>query len=135
VFVQDTDAVIRWCDLALVKSGTVTMQVAKQSKPMVVFYKKSNPLFFLMARTVLSTKVFSLPNVLARRRIVPEFIPHFGGASAIVRAAEELLSDPAKAEKQRRDLAEVVASFSNKNAAVEAANAIEEVVGIEKTRG
>jgi lipid-A-disaccharide synthase len=132
VFVQDTDAIVRWCSLALVKSGTVTMQVAKQNKPMVVFYKKSNPLFYLMAKTVLSTKMFSLPNVLARKRIVPEFIPHFGGASAIVRAAEELLSDPVKAEKQRREMAEVLATFSNRNAAAAAADGIEEVVGIEK---
>ncbi len=135
VFVQDTDAIVRWCDIALVKSGTVTMQVAKQNRPMVVFYKKSNPLFFLLARTVLSTKLFSLPNVLARRRIVPEFIPHFGGPGPIIRAAEELLADSAKAEKQRRDLAEVVATFSNKNAAAEAANAIEEVVGLARLAG
>ena len=68
---EDTDAIIHWCQLALVKSGTVTLQVAKHNRPMVVFYRKSNPILFLLARTILSTTLFSLPNVLPRRRIVP----------------------------------------------------------------
>jgi lipid-A-disaccharide synthase len=130
VFVQDTDAIIHWCQLALVKSGTVTLQVAKQNRPMVVFYRKSNPLFFLLARTVLSTKLFSLPNLLARKRIVPEFIPHYGGPKRLIRAADALLTNKALADQQRADLAEVVATFSNRNAAANAADAIEQVAGL-----
>jgi lipid-A-disaccharide synthase len=130
IFVQDTDAIIHWCQLALVKSGTVTLQVAKHNRPMVVFYRKSNPIMFLLARTILSTKLFSLPNVLARRRIVPELIPHFGGPKRIVRAADALLRDPSLAQAQRTALAEVVSTFSNRNAASNAADAIEQVAGL-----
>ncbi|MCX5688479.1 MAG: hypothetical protein NTV94_01580 [Planctomycetota bacterium] len=130
IVVQDTDAVIRWCDVALVKSGTVTMQVAKQRRPMVVFYKKSNPLFYLLIRLVLSTRMFSLPNVLARRRIIPEFIPHYGGAVPIVQAVERLLDDPEAAESQRRDLDAVCREFDGKNAAELAADSIEEYAGL-----
>lgn len=130
IVVQDTDAVVRWCQIALVKSGTVTLQVAKQGRPMVVFYKKSNPLLFLLARAVLSTKVFSLPNVLARRRIVPEFIPHFGGHRLITKAAELLLEAPELREEQQRELAGVLAAFRGRNAASLAADAIEEVAGL-----
>jgi lipid-A-disaccharide synthase len=135
IFVQDTDAIIHWCDLALVKSGTVTLQVAKQNRPMVTFYRKSNPIFFLLARTVLSTKLFSLPNLLARKRIVPEFIPHYGGPRRLVRAADELIRNKSLADQQRRDLAEVVATFSNRNAAANAADAIEQVAGVVPNRG
>jgi lipid-A-disaccharide synthase len=130
IVVKDTDAVVRWCQIALVKSGTVTLQVARQRRPMVVFYKKSNPLIFLLARTVLSTRVFSLPNVLARRRIVPEFIPHFGGAGPIVRAAERLLSDPAARHTQIADIDRVLEAFRGHHAAALAADAIEEHVGL-----
>jgi lipid-A-disaccharide synthase len=132
--VQDTDAVVRWCHIALVKSGTVTLQVARQGKPMVVFYKKSNPLFFLLARAVMSTRVFSLPNVLARRRIVPEFVPHFGGPGPIVRAAHELLTRPEKAAKQRADIEAVLAQFRSITASKAAADAIEEFAGITAPR-
>jgi lipid-A-disaccharide synthase len=132
IVVQDTDAVIRWCDVALVKSGTVTMQVAKQRKPMVVFYKKSNPLLFLVARIILSTRLFSLPNVLARQRVIPEFIPHFGGSLPIIQAVEKLLDDPVAAQNQRNDLDAICRTFDGKNAASLAADSIEEFAGLTK---
>ncbi|MDX2147251.1 MAG: hypothetical protein SFZ23_06980 [Planctomycetota bacterium] len=122
--VGQTDAVVRWCDIALVKSGTVTLQVAKQLKPMVIFYRKANPVTYFLARSILSTKHFSLPNVLAHRRIVPEFVPHFGGPGPIVRAASVLLSSPEAAAKQRAELEQVLAQFADKHASRAAAEAI-----------
>ncbi len=130
IVVRDTDAVIHWCDLALVKSGTVTLQVARGGKPMVVFYKKANPVLFLMAKAVLSTRVFSLPNVLARGRIVPEFIPHYGGAAPLVQAANTLLSDPNAVQQQLRDIQRVLEPFRGRDAAALATDAIEEVLGL-----
>lgn len=125
IVVQDTDAVVRWCEVALVKSGTVTLQVAKQLKPMVVFYNKSNPILYLLAKLILSTKVFSLPNVLARRRIVTELIPYFGGPGPLIRAAQQIIDDPDRAESQRNDLARVLQPFRDRNAASAAAEAID----------
>ncbi|MDX2132470.1 MAG: hypothetical protein SFY69_10510 [Planctomycetota bacterium] len=130
VLVQDTDAAVRWCQVALVKSGTVTLQVARQRRPMVVFYKKSNPVLFLLARAVLSTRVFSLPNVLARRRIVPEFIPYWGGAGPLVDALELLIRDPARAQGQISDIDGVLAPFRGRRAADLAADALEEFLDL-----
>lgn len=127
IVVKDTDAVVRWCQFALVKSGTVTLQVARQGKPMVIFYKKSNPILFLLARTILSTKVFSLPNIIADRRIVPEFVPHFGGPAPIVDRLLALISEPEVAERQRHDLAQMLSKFAGMHSAKAAADAIEEV--------
>lgn len=132
IVVQDTDAVVRWCQIALVKSGTVTLQVAKQRRPMVVFYKKSNPLFFLLVRSILATSVFSLPNVLARRRIVPEFIPHYGGAGPLVRAMEQLLVDPSVRAAQEADISRVLRDFEGLHAASLASDAIEEMIGLRR---
>lgn len=129
VVVADTDAVIHWCELALVKSGTVTLQVTRHGRPMVIFYKKSNPLFFLLARFVLSTRLFSLPNLLARRRIVPELIPHFGGPGPLVAAARKLLESPTRMQTQQQELAKVREMFHGLHAARAAATTISEVVG------
>jgi lipid-A-disaccharide synthase len=97
---------------------------------MVAFYTKANPLFFLAARAVLATKLFCLPNVVAGRRIVPEFIPHWGGAEPIAAEALKLLDDPAAAERQRADLIDLCTKFEGKYAAGLAADAIEEVADI-----
>ena len=130
IVVQDTDAVIRWCQIALVKSGTVTLQVAKQRRPMVIFYRKSNPLVYLAVRLILSTRLFSLPNVLARKRIIPEFIPHYGRADSLIQAAERVIDEAAVSDQQRRDLDAIANLFDGKNAASLAADAIEEIAGL-----
>lgn len=135
VVVRDTDAVVRWCQVALVKSGTVTLQVAKQGKPMVIFYRKSNALLYPIARGIIATKLFALPNVIAGREIVPEFIPHFGGPDPIVDELRKLLADPEAARRQRADIAEMLAPFQGLHAGALAADAIEEVAGILRVSG
>ena len=130
IITGQTNAVVRWCDLALVKSGTITLQVARQAKPMVVFYRKANPILFLLAKTILATKHFSLPNILARRRIIPELVPHFGGPDRIVRELDRLIASPEAMEQQRNDLRQLLAPMLTGKAAVRAADAIEEFAGL-----
>lgn len=128
--VAESDAIVRWCQIALVKSGTVTLQVTKQRKPMVIFYKKSNPFLFLIARAVLATRTFSLPNLISGKRVVPELIPHFGGAGPIVKAARKLLERPGLAAEQCRALDEIVARFEGIHTNALAADAVAEFAGL-----
>jgi lipid-A-disaccharide synthase len=130
IVVGQSEAAIRWCDLALVKSGTTTLQVARQHKPMVVFYRKGGRIFNAIVRLVVATKRFSLPNILAGRPIVPELIPYHGGPRRLVEAAAALLRSPEAMEQQRRDLAQVVAPLAAGGASARAADAIEEVLGL-----
>lgn len=120
-----TDEVIRWCDLALVVSGTVTLQIARQAKPMVVVYRSSRLTWSLVARWLLKTRYLSLPNLVAGKQIVPELIPHFGGSEPIADLAVALLEDPAQAEEQRRELRRLAQRFEGHCAATAAADAIE----------
>jgi len=62
------------CDGALVASGTATLETLLTGRPMVVAYRVSAPTAFLL-RTLKLVKVryFSQPNLLAGRRLVPEF--------------------------------------------------------------
>lgn len=127
---RDADGIIRWCDIALVKSGTITLQITRQRKPMVVFYKGSPVVYYSLAKWIVSTKFFTLPNVLAHREIVPEFVPHFAGAEPIVAAARRLIDNPGESQRQREELERVVAMFAGRNAAAGAADAIEEFAGL-----
>jgi len=124
------DAVIRWCDLALVVSGTVTLQIARQHKPMVIFYKSNPVMYTLLARWLLSTEFFTLPNLVAGREIVRELVPHFEGAGPIIEAVNELIEQPKLAEIQADHLREITKSFEGANAALGAADAIERVGGL-----
>jgi lipid-A-disaccharide synthase len=122
--VGQTDTVIHWSDMALVKSGTVTLQVAKHRKPMVIFYRKGSKTSYVLARSFIPTKFFTLPNLIAGEPIVPEFVPHFGGPEPIIAAAKELLADPAARAAQIASLERICSMFSGKDASLLAAEKI-----------
>ncbi len=95
------DAVIQWADLVLTKSGTATLQVARQARPMVVMFAVTR-LQWAVARHFIHTPFIALVNILAGRRIVPEFIPFHGSPQPVARACLELLST----EELRREMVE-----------------------------
>lgn len=119
-----TDAAVSWCDLALVVSGTVTLQIAKQHKPMVIFYKSNPFAYALLGWWLLVTEFFTLPNLVAGKEIVPELVPHFGDAAAIIEAADTLITSPQAAKAQQDALAAMVDQFKGKRASELAADAI-----------
>lgn len=134
VVVGETDAVIRWCDFALVVSGTVTLQIAKQAKPMVIMYKTNELMFKLVASRVLTTEHFALPNLIAGREAIPELIPYFKDRGQLVEAAERLIAEPDVRAAQATALREIVARFDGMEAAREAADAIEEIAQLPARR-
>jgi len=130
---EKTDGVIHWCDLALVVSGTVTLQIARHGKPMVIMYRSNPLLYFALARWLLASEFLTLPNLIAGREVVPELVPHFGGPGAIIDKADELITKPEVAERQRAALREIAEQFHAKRAGPEAADQIERVLGLVKS--
>lgn len=127
---SDTDAAIAWCDFALVVSGTVTLQITRQVKPMVALYRPTKLLYYSVGFWLVRPPHFTLPNLVAGRRIVPEFIPHFGDGEPLALEIIKLLRRDGYADDQRENLAAVVRRFRGKNAAVESADALERVLGL-----
>jgi lipid-A-disaccharide synthase len=64
---------MRYADCALCVSGTVTAELAVLGTPMVVCYHLS-PVSRVLARLLVKTEWFALPNVLAGRSVVPEYL-------------------------------------------------------------
>jgi lipid-A-disaccharide synthase len=115
--------------VALVTSGTVTLQVARQRKPMVTFYRFSRLMYHLLGRWLVSTPYFTLPNLIAGKRIVPELIPYFDkDGEEVAMAAVRLLRAPGAMDEQRAQLAEVCRKLEGRRAARAAAEAIEGVM-------
>jgi len=85
------EAAIHWADLALAVSGTVSLDCARQAKPVIGVYRTSRA-EALGARLVIRAPSLLLPNILAGRRIVPEFVPYAGGPAPIAAAALGLLA-------------------------------------------
>jgi lipid-A-disaccharide synthase len=107
-----TDAVIRWADLVLVKSGTATLQVARQHKPMIVLYAAAAWKWHLFARHIINTKYIALVNILADRELVAEYIPFYGSPLPVAREALELLERPELRRILSQELAQLVAPLA-----------------------
>ncbi len=84
---KDIYRVARACDAVLSVSGTVTLQVALTGTPLVIVYKTA-PLNYFIGRLLIKSRHIGLPNIVAGRRIVPEFVQ---GQATPGPLAEELL--------------------------------------------
>ena len=74
----------------IVASGTATLEAAYFRLPFVLVYRVAW-LTYLAARLVVKVKHLGMPNVLAGREIVPEFIQHRARPQAIADAVTEIL--------------------------------------------
>ena len=68
--------IMKTSDLALVASGTATLECALLETPMVVLYKMDSISYFLAKRKV-TTKWVSLVNIIMNREVVPEYLQNF----------------------------------------------------------
>jgi lipid-A-disaccharide synthase len=78
-------------DLAIVSSGTATVETALLGTPMIVFYRLS-PLTARLAKPLVRTKFFSMVNLIAGRAVVPELIQDDFTPQRVAGEAEKLLS-------------------------------------------
>jgi lipid-A-disaccharide synthase len=95
---DDTYSIIAASDLALVASGTATLETALLGCPMVIAYKMSSITYSLARMLVRGVDYIGMPNILAGRAIVPELIQGDVTAAHLVRAAEPLLAEPLHSE-------------------------------------
>ena len=111
---------IAHADLALAASGTVTVETALLGTPMVTFYRVTG-LSWLIGRFLVNVPFYSMVNVIAERKIVPELMQDEFTGAAVAQAALELLQNPAACDQMRRDLADVRDKLSTREDPIERA--------------
>lgn len=112
------------CELALVKSGTGSLDCAFARIPQIVFYKV-NPITFAIARRLVKVQYLSMVNVLAKNPpIVPELIQNDCNAPRLAQFALELLASPKKRKAMIDHTGEVIASLGEAGASDRAAHEI-----------
>jgi lipid-A-disaccharide synthase len=120
------DGVLAGSDVALVASGTVTVQAAMHECPMVVVYRLS-PLTYRLGRPFVQVDTFAMVNLVAGERIVPELIQDDFTPEAVARHALEVLTDPAAAGRVRAALRAVRHKLGQPGASRRAADAVLEI--------
>jgi lipid-A-disaccharide synthase len=106
IVANQTHDVIRAADLALVTSGTVTLEAALLGTPMVVCYRLSLA-SELMVRLLIRVPWVSLANLILGRAVVPELYRQTTIDRHLAREALRLLTDPGAREAQRQAFSEL----------------------------
>ena len=107
----------------MVASGTATLEAALSELPFVLIYRVAW-LTYLAARLVVKVKYLGMPNVLANREIVPEFIQHKAKPRAIAAAVAHLLANKTERARMLADFANVGRKLGRGEASANAAEAI-----------
>ena len=94
----------------IVASGSATLEVAYFRTPFVLVYKVAWPTY-LAARLVVNVKHLGMPNLLADREVVPEFIQQQAKPGAIAKAVRPLMEDPRARERMISEFDSIISKL------------------------
>lgn len=107
----------------IVASGTATLEAAFFRMPFVLVYKVAGPTY-LAGRMLIQVPHLGMPNFLAGREIVPEFIQHKADPRAIAREVLRLRDEPTRREQMLSDFEDVISKLGKGRASDTAAQVI-----------
>jgi lipid-A-disaccharide synthase len=123
VVTGDSSGTMQRAFAGMVASGTATLESAYFRMPFVLVYKVSWPTYFA-ARLMMRTRFLGMPNVLADREIVPEFLQHEARPTAIADALLHLMDDSTRRQEMVTEFDAIIAKLGETGASEKAARAI-----------
>ena len=91
--VHATSEAMQYSEVAVVASGTATLEAALRERPMVVVYRVS-ALTWLVGKLLVKVPYYSIVNILAKKELVPELMQHDFTAANVAARVEYLLDHP-----------------------------------------
>jgi lipid-A-disaccharide synthase len=120
--------VLPCCDAVIASSGTATLEIALSGAPMVILYKVT-PITYWLGRMLIRIPFIGLPNILAGRGIVREFIQHEASPANIAGEITKIIEDAGYAARIRQDLQEVKALLGEGGGSARLARLAAEMLG------
>jgi lipid-A-disaccharide synthase len=116
-------AIMRQASAGIVASGSATLEAAYFRMPFALIYKVAWPTYFA-GRLLLKVKYLGMPNVLADKQIVPEFIQHRARPKDLAKAVAQLLKNPMARDRMISEFDKIAAQLGESGASERAAKAI-----------
>jgi lipid-A-disaccharide synthase len=123
VVTGETAAAMQRASTGIVASGSATLEAAYFRLPFVLIYKVAWPTY-LAARLVVKVKYLGMPNLLANKKIVPEFIQHRAKPKAIAQAVLRLMHNRVARNRMISEFDAIVPQLGEGGASATAARAI-----------
>jgi lipid-A-disaccharide synthase len=121
--VGQTALIMQRAFVGIVASGSATLEAAYFRMPFVLIYKVAWPTY-MAARFVVNVDFLGMPNLLAAKEVVPEFIQHEAKPDAIVQAVTLLMEDLATRDRMVSDFDSIIGKLGGGGASDRAAEAI-----------
>lgn len=126
IFVDKTHDVMSSADIIMLASGTATLEAMLFKKPMIVAYRLSG-LTYLIVKLLAKIPYASLPNILAGKKIVPEYLQYDCTPENLSIELNSLLNSKDKQNEMKNVFLELSAGLK-KGANQQAANAVMELI-------
>ena len=123
IAVGQTSAIMQRAFVGIVASGSATLEAAYFGMPFVLIYKVAWPTY-VAARLVVNVDFLGMPNLLAGKEVVPEFIQHEAKPDAIVNAVRSLMEDSPARDRMISDFEVTISKLGGTGASERAAQAI-----------
>jgi len=119
-------ATMSTCDLAIAKSGTVTLELALLAVPTIVTYGISF-LDLMIAKHLFKIDLphYCIVNIIAQKRVFPELFGPFFNEAALFDTASRLIENSALRDSMRQDCHAVRALLGEKKVSVEMAQILQ----------
>lgn len=108
------------CDLALLCSGSASLECAAVGTPQILVYK-ANPITYSVARRVVHVRFLSMVNLLADEPVIPEFVEEKPSPSSIADEALRLLARPEECARMTEAMRETLRPIAEPGASARAA--------------
>ncbi|MCL2219344.1 MAG: lipid-A-disaccharide synthase [Chitinispirillia bacterium] len=119
---------IRQSSLALITSGTATLETALLGVPMVIAYRTS-PLTYAIYKSFVKIGHIGLPNIIAGKSIVPERIQHDVTAEKLFADMDKFISTPSYWEEAAQNLLSLRSKLGEKTPSSEVADIVRSYCG------
>ncbi len=116
-------------DLAVVASGTATVEAALAGVPTVIVYRLA-PLSYQVGRWLIRVPHIGMANLMAGERLFPELLQEDFTPERLAKEVLNLVKEPGRLEHLRQGLARVVRSLGGPGASARAAKVALEVMGL-----
>jgi lipid-A-disaccharide synthase len=123
ITVGQTATIMQRAFVGMVASGSATLEAAYFGMPFVLIYKVAWPTY-VAARLVVNVDFLGMPNLLAGKEVVPEFIQHQAKPDAIVKAVRLLMEDSPARDRMISDFDATTSKLGGTGASERAAQAI-----------
>jgi lipid-A-disaccharide synthase len=124
---QDCYEAMAFSDLVLSSCGTANLEAALLKTPVIAFYRIS-PLTYFLGVRLMKIKNYSIVNILAREKIIPELIQKNFTAENIFKETKRILDSSSMQKKMVEEFQDVNTLLGEKMASQNAAQELDKIL-------